>query len=170
MARCYGFAQPLTTAPADGATQILAPGQIGVQSPQSPPQQQSLTETQRQQPFQPGYAQQTQTFQQPQYQPVQPGYAQQTQTFQQPQYQPVQPEYARSAQSAQQAPEGVFGIGEAAEEETGPRPTLWLWILGAIAIVAVVALVVWFVLSNHGGGNNADDDGDQTSLDRKSVV
>ena len=157
LARRYGPAQPLTTAPADGATQILAPGQIGVQSPQSPPQQQSLTETQRQQPFQPGYAQQTQAFQQPQYQPVQPGYAQQTQTFQQPQYQPVQPEYARSAQSAQQAPEGVFGVGEAAEEETGPRPTLWLWILGAVAVVAVVAVVVWFILSNHGGGDSADD-------------
>ncbi|WP_454930753.1 variant leucine-rich repeat-containing protein [Actinomyces israelii] len=176
LARRYGPAQPLTTAPADGATQILAPGQIGVQSPQSPPQQQSLTETQRQQPFQPEYAQQTQTFQQPQYQPVQPeyaqqtqafqqpqyqpvqpGYAQQTQTFQQPQYQPVQPEYARSAQSAQQAPEGVFGVGEAAEEETGPRPTLWLWILGAVAVVAVVAVVVWFILSNHGGGDSADD-------------
>ena len=157
LARRYGPAQPLTTAPADGATQILAPGQIGVQSPQSPPQQQSLTETQRQQPFQPEYAQQTQAFQQPQYQPVQPGYAQQTQTFQQPQYQPVQPEYARSAQSAQQAPEGVFGVGEAAEEETGPRPTLWLWILGAVAVVAVVAVVVWFILSNHGGGDSADD-------------
>ena len=157
LARRYGPAQPLTTAPADGATQILAPGQIGVQSPQSPPQQQSLTETQRQQPFQPEYAQQTQTFQQPQYQPVQPEYAQQTQTFQQPQYQPVQPEYARSAQSAQQAPEGVFGVGEAAEEETGPRPTLWLWILGAVAVVAVVAVVVWFILSNHGGGDSADD-------------
>ncbi|MCZ0859078.1 hypothetical protein OHJ16_13620 [Actinomyces israelii] len=164
LARRYGPAQPLTTAPADGATQILAPGQIGVQSPQSPPQQQSLTETQRQQPFQPGYAQQTQTFQQPQYQPVQPGYAQQTQTFQQPQYQPVQPEYARSAQSAQQAPEGVFGVGEAAEEETGPRPTLWLWILGAVAIVAVVAVVVWFILSNHGGGDSADDNSADSSV------
>ena len=164
LARRYGPAQPLTTAPADGATQILAPGQIGVQSPQSPPQQQSLTETQRQQPVQPGYAQQTQTFQQPQYQPVQPGYAQQTQTFQQPQYQPVQPEYAQSAQSAQQAPEGVFGVGEAAEEETGPRPTLWLWILGAVAIVAVVAVVVWFILSNHGGGDSADDNSADSSV------
>ncbi|WKR20622.1 variant leucine-rich repeat-containing protein [Actinomyces israelii] len=164
LARRYGPAQPLTTAPADGATQILAPGQIGVQSPQSPPQQQSLTETQRQQPFQPEYAQQTQTFQQPQYQPVQPEYAQQTQTFQQPQYQPVQPEYARSAQSAQQAPEGVFGVGEAAEEETGPRPTLWLWILGAVAIVAVVAVVVWFILSNHGGGDSADDNSADSSV------
>lgn len=145
LARRYGPAQPLTTAPADGATQILAPGQIGVQSPQSPPQQQSLTETQRQQPFQPEYAQQTQTFQQPQ-------------------YQPVQPEYARSAQSAQQAPEGVFGVGEAAEEETGPRPTLWLWILGAVAIVAVVAVVVWFILSNHGGGDSADDNSADSSV------
>lgn len=64
LARRYGPAQPLTTAPADGATQILAPGQIGVQSPQSPPQQQSLTETQRQQPVQPGYARSAQSAQQ----------------------------------------------------------------------------------------------------------
>ena len=134
LARRYGPAQPLTTAPADGSTQILAPGQVGAQSPQSPPQQQSLAETQRQQPVQPEYAQPTQTIQQTQYQ------------------QPARPEYA---QAAQQAPDGVFGVGEVAEEEAGPRPTLWLWILGAVAIVAVVAVVVWFVLSNHGGGDDA---------------
>ena len=153
LARRYGPAQPLTTAPADGSTQILAPGQIGAHSPQSSPQRQSLAETQRQQPV-PEYAQQTQTIQQTQYQqPAQPEYAQQTQTVQQPQYQqPVQPEYAPVVQSA---PEGVFGVGELAEEEAGPRPTLWLWILGAVAIVAVVAVVVWFVLSNHGGGDDS---------------
>lgn len=153
LARRYGPAQPLTTAPADGSTQILAPGQIGAHSPQSAPQRQSLAETQRQQPV-PEYAQQTQTIQQPQYQqPARPEYAQQTQTVQQPQYQqPVQPEYAPVVQSA---PEGVFGVGELAEEEAGPRPTLWLWILGAVAIVAVVAVVVWFVLSNHGGGDDS---------------
>ena len=153
LARRYGPAQPLTTAPADGSTQILAPGQIGAHSPQSAPQRQSLAETQRQQPV-PEYAQQTQTIQQTQYQqPVQPEYAQQTQTVQQTQYQqPVQPEYAPVVQSA---PEGVFGVGELAEEEAGPRPTLWLWILGAVAIVAVVAVVVWFVLSNHGGGDDS---------------
>ena len=153
LARRYGPAQPLTTAPADGSTQILAPGQIGAHSPQSSPQRQSLAETQRQQPV-PEYAQQTQTIQQTQYQqPARPEYAQQTQTVQQPQYQqPVQPEYAPAVQSA---PEGVFGVGELAEEEAGPRPTLWLWILGAVAIVAVVAVVVWFVLSNHGGGDDS---------------
>ena len=153
LARRYGPAQPLTTAPADGSTQILAPGQIGAHSPQSAPQRQSLAETQRQQPV-PEYAQQTQTIQQTQYQqPARPEYAQQTQTVQQPQYQqPVQPEYAPVVQSA---PEGVFGVGELAEEEAGPRPTLWLWILGAVAIVAVVAVVVWFVLSNHGGGDDS---------------
>ena len=153
LARRYGPAQPLTTAPADGSTQILAPGQIGAHSPQSSPQRQSLAETQRQQPV-PEYAQQTQTIQQTQYQqPVRPEYAQQTQTVQQTQYQqPVQPEYAPVVQSA---PEGVFGVGEPAEEEAGPRPTLWLWILGAVAIVAVVAVVVWFVLSNHGGGDDS---------------
>ena len=153
LARRYGPAQPLTTAPADGSTQILAPGQIGAHSPQSSPQRQSLAETQRQQPV-PEYAQQTQTIQQTQYQqPARPEYAQQTQTVQQTQYQqPVQPEYAPAVQSA---PEGVFGVGELAEEEAGPRPTLWLWILGAVAIVAVVAVVVWFVLSNHGGGDDA---------------
>lgn len=153
LARRYGPAQPLTTAPADGSTQILAPGQIGAYSPQSAPQRQSLAETQRQQPV-PEYAQQTQTIQQTQYQqPARPEYAQQTQTVQQPQYQqPVQPEYAPVVQSA---PEGVFGVGELAEEEAGPRPTLWLWILGAVAIVAVVAVVVWFVLSNHGGGDDS---------------
>ena len=154
LARRYGPAQPLTTAPADGSTQILAPGQVGAQSPKSPPQQQSLAETQRQQPVQPEYAQPTQTIQQTQYQqPARPEYAQPTQTVQQTQYQqPVRPEYA---QAAQQAPDGVFGVGEVAEEEAGPRPTLWLWILGAVAIVAVVAVVVWFVLSNHGGGDDA---------------
>ena len=153
LARRYGPAQPLTTAPADGSTQILAPGQIGAHSPQSSPQRQSLAETQRQQPV-PEYAQQTQTIQQTQYQqPARPEYAQQTQTVQQTQYQqPVQPEYAPVVQSA---PEGVFGVGELAEEEAGPRPTLWLWILGAVAIVAVVAVVVWFVLSNHGGGDDS---------------
>ena len=153
LARRYGPAQPLTTASADGSTQILAPGQIGAHSPQSAPQRQSLAETQRQQPV-PEYAQQTQTIQQTQYQqPARPEYAQQTQTVQQPQYQqPVQPEYAPVVQSA---PEGVFGVGELAEEEAGPRPTLWLWILGAVAIVAVVAVVVWFVLSNHGGGDDS---------------
>ena len=153
LARRYGPAQPLTTAPADGSTQILAPGQVGAHSPQSSPQRQSLAETQRQQPV-PEYAQQTQTIQQTQYQqPARPEYAQQTQTVQQPQYQqPVQPEYAPVVQSA---PEGVFGVGELAEEEAGPRPTLWLWILGAVAIVAVVAVVVWFVLSNHGGGDDS---------------
>ena len=153
LARRYGPAQPLTTAPADGSTQILAPGQIGAHSPQSAPQRQSLAETQRQQPV-PEYAQQTQTIQQTQYQqPARPEYAQQTQTVQQTQYQqPVQPEYAPAVQSA---PEGVFGVGELAEEEAGPRPTLWLWILGAVAIVAVVAVVVWFVLSNHGGGDDS---------------
>ena len=153
LARRYGPAQPLTTAPADGSTQILAPGQIGAHSPQSSPQRQSLAETQRQQPV-PEYAQQTQTIQQTQYQqPARPEYAQQTQTVQQTQYQqPVQPEYAPAVQSA---PEGVFGVGELAEEEAGPRPTLWLWILGAVAIVAVVAVVVWFVLSNHGGGDDS---------------
>ena len=153
LARRYGPAQPLTTAPADGSTQILAPGQVGAHSPQSSPQRQSLAETQRQQPV-PEYAQQTQTIQQTQYQQsARPEYAQQTQTVQQPQYQqPVQPEYAPVVQSA---PEGVFGVGELAEEEAGPRPTLWLWILGAVAIVAVVAVVVWFVLSNHGGGDDS---------------
>ena len=153
LARRYGPAQPLTTAPADGSTQILAPGQIGAHSPQSSPQRQSLAETQRQQPV-PEYAQQTQTIQESQYQqPARPEYAQQTQTVQQTQYQqPVQPEYAPVVQSA---PEGVFGVGELAEEEAGPRPTLWLWILGAVAIVAVVAVVVWFVLSNHGGGDDS---------------
>ena len=153
LARRYGPAQPLTTAPADGSTQILAPGQIGAHSPQSSPQRQSLAETQRQQPV-PEYAQQTQTIQQTQYQqPARPEYAQQTQTVQQTQYQqPVKPEYAPAVQSA---PEGVFGVGELAEEEAGPRPTLWLWILGAVAIVAVVAVVVWFVLSNHGGGDDS---------------
>ena len=149
LARRYGPAQPLTTAAADGSTQVLSAGQIGPQSPQGPGQQQPLAETQYQQPTQ----------------ATQPQYAQ-------PQYaQAAQPQYAQAPQqqAAQPTPEGLFGIGEAAEEEdAGPRPTLWLWILGAIAIVAVVALVVWFVLSNHGGGNNADDDGDQTGTSQQA--
>ena len=161
LARRYGPAQPLTTAAADGSTQVLSAGQIGPQSPQGPGQQQPLAETQYQQPTQPQAAQATQAIQQTQYQ-------QPTQATQ-PQY--AQPQYAQAAQqqAAQPTPEGLFGIGEAAEEEdAGPRPTLWLWILGAIAIVAVVALVVWFVLSNHGGGNNADDDGDQTGTSQQA--
>ena len=161
LARRYGPAQPLTTAAADGSTQVLSAGQIGPQSPQGPGQQQPLAETQYQQP--------TQAIQQTQYQ--QPAQAAQPQ-YAQPQYaQAAQPEYAQAPQqqAAQPTPEGLFGIGEAAEEEdAGPRPTLWLWILGAIAIVAVVALVVWFVLSNHGGGNNADDDGDQTGTSQQA--
>ena len=158
LARRYGPAQPLTTAAADGSTQVLSAGQIGPQSPQGPGQQQPLAETQYQQPVQPQATQATQAIQQTQYQqPTQPQYA--------------QPQYAQAPQqqAAQPTPEGLFGIGEAAEEEdAGPRPTLWLWILGAIAIVAVVALVVWFVLSNHGGGNNADDDGDQTGTSQQA--
>ena len=164
LARRYGPAQPLTTAAADGSTQVLSAGQIGPQSPQGPGQQQPLAETQYQQP-----TQATQAIQQTQYQ--QPTQAAQPQ-YAQPQYaQAAQPEYAQAPQqqAAQPTPEGLFGIGEAAEEEdAGPRPTLWLWILGAIAIVAVVALVVWFVLSNHGGGNNADDDGDQTGTSQQA--
>ena len=159
LARRYGPAQPLTTAAADGSTQVLSAGQIGPQPSQGPGQQQPLAETQYQQP-----TQATQAIQQTQYQ--QPAQAAQ------PQYaQAAQPQYAQAPQqqAAQPTPEGLFGIGEAAEEEdAGPRPTLWLWILGAIAIVAVVALVVWFVLSNHGGGNNADDDGDQTGTSQQA--
>ena len=166
LARRYGPAQPLTTAAADGSTQVLSAGQIGPQSPQGPGQQQPLAETQYQQPVQPQATQATQAIQQTQYQ--QPTQPQATQ----PQYaQAAQPQYAQAPQqqAAQPTPEGLFGIGEAAEEEdAGPRPTLWLWILGAIAIVAVVALVVWFVLSNHGGGNNADDDGDQTGTSQQA--
>ena len=186
LARRYGPAQPLTTAAADGSTQVLSAGQIGPQSPQGPGQQQPLAETQYQQPVQPQATQATQAIQQTQYQqPTQPQATQATQAIQQTQYQQptqpqaTQPQYAQAAQpqyaqapqqqAAQPTPEGLFGIGEAAEEEdAGPRPTLWLWILGAIAIVAVVALVVWFVLSNHGGGNNADDDGDQTGTSQQA--
>mgnify|MGYP000864870261 CR=1 FL=1 len=168
LARRYGPAQPLTTAAADGSTQVLSAGQIGPQSPQGPGQQQPLAETQYQQPTQPQATQATQAIQQTQYQ--QPTQATQPQ-YAQPQYaQAAQPQYAQAPQqqAAQPTPEGLFGIGEAAEEDAGPRPTLWLWILGAIAIVAVVALVVWFVLSNHGGGNNADDDGDQTGTSQQA--
>ena len=168
LARRYGPAQPLTTAAADGSTQVLSAGQIGPQSPQGPGQQQPLAETQYQQPVQPQATQATQAIQQTQYQ--QPTQATQPQ-YAQPQYaQAAQPQYAQAPQqqAAQPTPEGLFGIGEAAEEDAGPRPTLWLWILGAIAIVAVVALVVWFVLSNHGGGNNADDDGDQTGTSQQA--
>mgnify|MGYP000900187858 CR=1 FL=1 len=144
LARRYGPAQPLTSAPADGSTQVLSGEQIGSQSPQAAPQQQSAVETQRQQPVQPEYAQVTQS--------IQTGQATQYQ-------QPIQA--GQPVQAGRPTPEGLFGIGEQAEEEAGPRPTLWLWILGAIAIVAVVALIVWFVLSNHGDGGDdtaANDD------------
>ena len=165
LARRYGPAQPLTSAPADGSTQVLSGEQIGSQSPQAAPQQQSAVETQRQQPVQPEYAQVTQSIQTGQatqyQQPVQAGQpTQAVQTGQATQYQqPIQA--GQPVQAGRPTPEGLFGIGEQAEEEAGPRPTLWLWILGAIAIVAVVALIVWFVLSNHGGGGDdtaANDD------------
>ena len=165
LARRYGPAQPLTSAPADGSTQVLSGEQIGSQSPQAAPQQQSAVETQRQQPIQPEYAQPTQSIQTGQatqyQQPVQAGQpTQAVQTGQATQYQqPIQA--GQPVQAGRPTPEGLFGIGEQAEEEAGPRPTLWLWILGAIAIVAVVALIVWFVLSNHGDGGDdtaANDD------------
>ena len=77
LARRYGPAQPLTSAPADGSTQVLSGEQIGSQSPQAAPQQQSAVETQRQQPVQPEYAQVTQSIQTGQatqyQQPVQAG-------------------------------------------------------------------------------------------------
>ena len=143
LARRYGPAQPLTSAPADGSTQVLSGEQIGSQSPQAAPQQQSAVETQRQQPA----SRSTHRSPSP-FRPVRPPST-------------SSPSKPPAVQAGRPTPEGLFGIGEQAEEEAGPRPTLWLWILGAIAIVAVVALIVWFVLSNHGGGGDdtaANDD------------
>ncbi|WP_194785415.1 variant leucine-rich repeat-containing protein [Actinomyces haliotis] len=83
---------------------------------------------------------------------AQPQY-QQTQ-YQQPQYQqPAQPQFQTAQQPTQSAAEEtLFGVGTP-EREAERRSSTWLWVLGAIAVVAVVALVVWFLSSSHGGSD-----------------
>ena len=90
---------------------------------------------------------------------AQPQYQQYQQTpYQQP-VQPVyqQPRYQTAQQPAQPAAEeALFGVGTPEGEEER-RSGTWLWVLGAIALVAVVALVVWFLSSNHGGSDPAPE-------------
>ena len=154
----------------DSATQVIPPsasGQPATQEPESSYQQRSLAETQRQEPIQPAQPQYEQATQyqpaQPQYeqatqyQPAQPQYEQATQyqPAAQPQYQPAQPQYqqAQYQQAAQTSSPSLLGVGEEAEAEGSPHSFPWLKVLGAIAIVVVVALIAWFVMSDHG-----DDD------------
>ncbi|MCL3790927.1 hypothetical protein H6X66_11555, partial [Actinomyces sp. AC-18-1] len=50
------------------------------------------------------------------------------------------------AQRPAQGEQGVFGVGQAEEEPAGHGGTVWLWVLGAVALVLVVALTVWFLM------------------------
>lgn len=80
-------------------------------------------------------------YQQP---PQQASYQQPTYT--QPTYQQPQP---------QAGDQGVFGVGTPESEEQRSSSNRWLWILAAVALVLVVALVVWFFSSDHGGQDAA---------------
>ncbi len=96
-------------------------------------------------------------YQQTQYQqPAQPSYQQQYAQQPQPQYQQeARPQYQTAQQPAQPASEEtLFGVGTPEHDEEH-RSSTWLWVVGAIAVVAVVALVVWFLSSNHGGSEPA---------------
>ncbi|MBE6482297.1 MAG: hypothetical protein E7Z94_08010 [Actinomyces ruminicola] len=92
-----------------------------------------------QQPPQGAYQQPT-AYQQPQ--PLQQP------TYQQGVYQPAAPQAA--AQQAAAGGQGVFGVGTPESEEQRSSNNLWLGVLGAIALVLVVALVVWYLSSDHG--------------------
>lgn len=82
-----------------------------------------------------------------------------------PQYQ-AQPAYQpQPAQQAWSAPadQGVFGVGEDEPEEAS-RSGIWLWILAAIALVLVVALIVWwFAVMNDKDGDDEAGAGSKTS-------
>ena len=129
LARRYGPAQPLTSAPADGSTQVLSGEQIGSQSPQAAPQQQSAVETQRQQPVQPEYAQVTQSIQTGQatqyQQPVQAGQpTQAVQTGQATQYQqPIQAGQATQYQQPVQAGQAVQAGQPQYQQPVQPQAT-----------------------------------------------
>ena len=137
------FAVPVSAASAPGDTAPL----------QSVPAE-AQTQYQTQSPFQVQSAE-------PQYQP-QPQYQAQPA---QPQYQ-AQPAYQpQPAQQAWSAPadQGVFGVGEDEPEEAS-RSGIWLWILAAIALVLVVALIVWwFAVMNDKDGDDEAGAGSKTS-------
>ncbi|WP_103063976.1 hypothetical protein [Actinomyces qiguomingii] len=124
------------------------------QPPQQPaqptyPQQPAFQQGPPAQPQQPTYPQQ------PAYQQGRPAYPQQP-VQPQPAYQPAQPAYPQ--QSPQQPAadnQGVFGVGMPESEEQRGSSNRWLWILGGIALVLVVALIVWFFTSDHGGSDAA---------------
>lgn len=46
---------------------------------------------------------------------------------------------------------GVFGVGRAEDEPARHGHALWLWLLGAVALVLVVALAVWYFLGDRDG-------------------
>ena len=139
------FAVPVSAASAPGDTAPL----------QSVPAE-AQTQYQTQSPFQVQSAE-PQYQPQPQYQaqPAQPPYQPQ------PQYQaqPAQPQQAWGAPADQ----GVFGVGEDEPEEASRPSSTWLWILAAIALVLVVALIVWFILSGDDDGDDDSNAGSKTS-------
>ncbi|MDO4243949.1 MAG: hypothetical protein Q4C85_09380 [Actinomyces sp.] len=62
--------------------------------------------------------------------------------------QPTTAQYQQSRQRPAAEEMGVFGVGAAAPESDRPRRSgLWLWVLGGIVLVSVVALIVWFMTS-----------------------
>ncbi|WP_136191869.1 hypothetical protein [Actinomyces procaprae] len=50
--------------------------------------------------------------------------------------------------------QGVFGVGTPEPEEQHTASNRWLWILGAVALVLVVALIVWYLSSDHGNSTS----------------
>lgn len=131
-----GDTAPLQSVPAEAQTQYQTQSPFQVQSAE--PQYQTPYQAQ---PAQPQYQAQ------PAYQAAQPAY---------------QPQPAQQAWSAP-ADQGVFGVGEDEPEEAS-RSGIWLWILAAIALVLVVALIVWwFAVMNDKDGDDEAGAGSKTS-------
>ncbi|MDU0349706.1 hypothetical protein [Actinomyces sp. MRS3W] len=65
---------------------------------------------------------------------------------------PQQTTYPQAQPTAQAQPpaaeQGIFGVGTPESEERQHNGNRWLWVLGCIALVLVVALVVWFLTSD----------------------
>ncbi|MDO4900146.1 hypothetical protein [Actinomyces sp.] len=105
-------------------------------------------------------------YQQPAYQQAQPAYQQPAQP--QVSYQHAQPAYQQPAQPPQRPAagnQGVFGVG-APEPEERRSSSRWLWILGGIALVLVVALIVWYLSSDHGGSQSEPAETTQAAAPR----
>ncbi|MBW3069187.1 hypothetical protein GZ998_06675 [Actinomyces sp. 594] len=121
---------------AAAATPTAPTAAYGYQQPQQAAYQQPPQQTAYQQPQQAAY-------QQP---------PQQT-AYQQPSaYQQAGPQ-ATGTQAAAGS-QGVFGVGTPEVEAQPRRSNLWLWILGGIALVLVVALIVWYLSSDHGASSS----------------